>query len=120
MNTWIFLLWIGNIALDTLGQTAYKYAAIQSVTNKDELSPHWWRLLTNKYLWLGLFSYAMVFLCWLAFISLVPLSMAILLASANIVTVMLAGHFIFHEKITHLRVIGILLIMLGVIVIGLG
>lgn len=120
MTIWIFLLWIGNIALDTLGQTAYKYAAIQSLTSKDDLSPRWRRLLFNKYLWLGLFSYTMVFLCWLAFISLVPLSMAILLASANIVTVMLSGHFIFREKITQLRVIGILFIMFGVIVIGIG
>ncbi|MCO6523517.1 MAG: EamA family transporter [Candidatus Schmidhempelia sp.] len=119
MNSWIILLWIGNIALDTLGQTAYKYAAIQSLTAKNTYPSRWQQLLTNKYLWLGLFSYAMVFLCWLAFISLVSLSMAILLASANIVTVMLAGHFVFHEKITQLRIIGISLIMLGVIVIGL-
>ncbi len=43
-----------------------------------------------------------------------------LLGSINIVAIMVAGRFLFGEKLTRLRVTGILLVTLGVAIVGLG
>jgi drug/metabolite transporter (DMT)-like permease len=55
---------------------------------------------------------------WIAFLSLVPLSEGVLLGSINIVAIMIAGRFLFSEKLTRLRVTGILLVTLGVAIVG--
>jgi hypothetical protein len=41
------------------------------------------------------------FLVWIAFLSLIPLSEGVLLGSINIVAIMIAGRFLFGEKLTH-------------------
>jgi drug/metabolite transporter (DMT)-like permease len=71
-------------------------------------------------LWLGIGSYVVEFLVWIAFLSLIPLSEGVLLGSINIVAIMLAGRFLFGEKLTQLRVAGILLVTLGVAIVGVG
>jgi drug/metabolite transporter (DMT)-like permease len=60
------------------------------------------------------------FLVWIAFLSLIPLSEGVLLGSINIVAIMLAGRFLFGERLTRLRVAGIALVTLGVAIVGLG
>lgn len=114
----VILLWIINITLDTLGQTAFKFAAV--TPNYARGVNYWRNILSNHWVWLGLTAYALDSLFWLAFLSLVTLSMAILLASANMITVMLIGRLYFHERLTGLRIIGITVIGLGVILVGFG
>ncbi|WP_392566799.1 hypothetical protein RHO15_04240 [Utexia brackfieldae] len=118
MTVWIILLWLINVGLDTLGQTAFKYAAMQP--NQVNGWVYWFNLFTNYWVWLGIGSYLLQFLLWLAFVSLVPLSVAILMASANMITVMLVGRWLFAEPLTSLRIMGIGLITLGVIMVGFG
>ena len=50
---------------------------------------------------------------------LVPLSDGVLLGSISIVVVMLLGRVFFRERLTPLRVLGILLVSLGVGIVGL-
>ena len=49
-----------------------------------------------------------------------PLSKGVLLGSINIVALMIAGRFLFREKLTPLRVTGMLLVTAGVAVVGAG
>jgi drug/metabolite transporter (DMT)-like permease len=72
----------------------------------------------RPWIWIGIGSYVVEFLIWIAFLSLLPLSEAILLGSINIVAIMVAGHFLFGEKLTRLRLSGILLVTLGVAIVG--
>jgi len=74
----------------------------------------------RPWIWLGIGCYVVEFLIWIAFLSLLPLSEAILLGSINIVAVMVAGRMLFGEKLTRLRVAGILLVTLGVVIVGIG
>lgn len=113
----IFLLWVISIGSDTLGQIAFKFAAIKS-GNVKRIN-YWLNLLSNKWIWIGVLSYFLGFLAWIAFLSYVPLSRAILLAAFNIITVMVAGRYIFKEKLNANRCIGITLITLGVILVGI-
>ncbi len=106
-------LWLANAALDTGGQLCFKAAAHHG-------GDGWRTLARQPKLWLGLLCYLGEFLVWIAFLSQVPLSLGVLLGSINIVVVMLCGRLFFHERLTPMRVGGILLICIGVALVGFG
>jgi drug/metabolite transporter (DMT)-like permease len=116
LSTLVIVLWALNVTLDTGGQLAFKAAAGDPRAG-DGLA-RWKYMATQPWLWLGVACYVFEFLVWLAFLSLIPLSDGVLLGSINIVAIMLAGRFLFGEKLTRLRVIGIALVTLGVAVVG--
>lgn len=118
MTLAIFCLWIVSICCDTVGQISFKLAAI-SPKNRDNWY-YWLDLLRNYWLWIGVSSYGIGFLLWIAFLTLLPLSQAILLGSANIITVMIVGRFLFKEQLTPFRIIGVCLITAGVVLVGIG
>lgn len=113
----IVALWIANLALDTAGQVAFKAAA------REQPATGWtaWLLFVrDRRVQAGIACYVAEFVGWLAFLTLVPLSIAVLLSSINIVTVTLAGRLLFGEPGGRLRTTGILLIALGVALAGAG
>ena len=111
-------LWLLNVLIDTGGQLAFKAAAGDPRAG-DGLA-RWKHMASRPWLWLGVGCYAIEFLVWIAFLSLIPLSEGVLLGSINIVAIMVAGRFLFGEKLTRLRVTGIVLVTLGVVIVGLG
>ena len=111
-------LWLFNVLIDTGGQLAFKAAAGDPDAG-DGLA-RWRHMASRPWLWLGVGCYAIEFLVWIAFLSLIPLSEGVLLGSINIVAIMVAGRFLFGEKLTRLRVAGIVLVTLGVAIVGLG
>lgn len=111
-------LWVANVALDSVGQLAFKAAAGDPRAG-DGLA-RWRHMATRPWLWLGIGCYVFEFLVWIAFLSLLPLSEGVLLGSINIVAIMLAGRLLFGEKLTRQRVIGIALVSLGVAIVGAG
>ena len=114
ISSLVALLWVLNVVLDTGGQLAFKAAANAP---GDGLA-RWLHMARRPWLWLGIGCYVIEFLIWIAFLSLLPLSEAILLGSINIVAVMVAGRTLFGEKLTRLRMAGILLVTLGVAIVG--
>lgn len=112
------LLWVANVLLDTCGQLALKAAAADPAVGHG--AGRWRHMARRPWLWIGVGCYAFEFLAWIAFLSLVPLSEGVLLGSINIVALMLAGRALFGERLTPLRVSGILLVSLGVAVVGAG
>jgi drug/metabolite transporter (DMT)-like permease len=111
-------LWLGNMVLDSTGQLAFKAAASED-TGLGGLA-HWRHMAARPWLWLGVGCYAVCFLVWMAFLSMVPLSVGVLLSSINIVALMLAGRGVFGERLTRMRLTGILLISAGVAAVGTG
>lgn len=118
MTLLIILLWLSSICCDTLGQISFKFAAITPGNQKN--FSYWYKLLINRWLWIGILSYGIGFLLWIAFLTLLPLSKAILLGSANIISVMIVGRFLFKEMLTPYRLLGVVLITCGVILVGIG
>ncbi|TCV95677.1 EamA-like transporter family protein [Luteibacter rhizovicinus] len=118
MSTLAVILWILNVVLDTGGQLAFKAAA--SDDRAGEGMARWRYMFARPWLWVGVGCYVFEFLVWIAFLSLVPLSEGVLLGSINIVVIMLAGRWLFREKLTPMRVTGILLVAAGVAIVGVG
>ncbi|WP_392560685.1 hypothetical protein [Orbus mooreae] len=116
MSSLVIILWVLNIFFDTIGQIAFKYAAI-SPSNRDGYY-YWIDLLRNYWLWIGIGSYLAEFMLWLGFLTLVPLSQGILLGSINIIVIMVVGRLLFKELLTRDRIIGMLFITAGVIFVG--
>ncbi|MFE8646118.1 EamA family transporter [Sphingomonas sp. NCPPB 2930] len=113
----VILLWVLNVLVDGGGQLAFKAAAGDPRAG-DGLA-RWKWMARRPWIWIGIGCYVVEFLLWLAFLSLVPLSEGVLLGSINIVAIMLAGRFLFAEKLSRMRVAGILLMSIGVTVVGL-
>lgn len=107
--------WLLNITLDTAGHLALKSAAIAE--HETEWG-RWKSMLSSLPLWIGISCFGLEFLVWLALLSLVPLSLAMLIGSINIVVVMLAGKLLFHERLDRMRVAGMWFISLGVALAG--
>ena len=103
-----YALWIANVVFDTAGRLAFKRAAVGG----------WKQMFRSPALWGGVACFVFEFVLWLALLSLIPLSLAMLLASINIVTVALAGRIVFAERLDATRIAGITLIAIGVALAG--
>jgi drug/metabolite transporter (DMT)-like permease len=112
------LLWMGNILFDTAGHLSFKAAA----TVAQELNgfKRWLAMLNDRWIWLGLAAFVVEFMLWLAFLSLVPLSQAVLVGSVNILAIMAGGRLFFGETLNNRRVAGALVIASGVALVGWG
>jgi drug/metabolite transporter (DMT)-like permease len=84
----------------------------------NQLLPLVWRLATNPFVVLGLAIYMGGTLFWLTALSRVDLSYAYPFASLSYVVMLAASWRLFGEDITALRVLGSLVIMLGVFLIS--
>lgn len=112
------LLWIGNLTFDTAGQLAFKAAA----TLGEEVGgwARWRLMLQDRWIWIGVSAFVAEFLLWLAFLSIVPLSQAVLVGSVNILAVMAGGRIFFREALTARRTAAALLVAVGVALAGWG
>jgi drug/metabolite transporter (DMT)-like permease len=118
MHGMVLALWLANVLLATGGQLAFKATAGDERAG-DGLA-RWRYMLARPWLWVGIACYVLEFLAWIAFLSLVPLSEGVLLGSINIVGIMVAGRILFRERLTLMRVTGILLVAVGVAIVGAG
>jgi drug/metabolite transporter (DMT)-like permease len=112
------IIWFFNMLFDSLGQLSFKAAAVEG--DHGSFFEHWRSLLGNKWLWLGLLFYAIDIVVWLAFLSMVPLSVAILVGSLTVFCVMIGGRILFAEKITPRRMVAVSMVALGVALVGWG
>jgi drug/metabolite transporter (DMT)-like permease len=118
MSATIWLLWLTNLLLDVGGQIAFKAAAGSQPDGRG--MAHWRHMASRPWIWVGIGCYIPCPFVWMAFLSMVPLSLGVLMSSINIVALMMAGRVLFSEALTRSRVAAILLISLGVAVVGSG
>ncbi|MHB8535315.1 MAG: EamA family transporter [Sulfuricaulis sp.] len=115
MSKLAVFFWLLNILLDTAGHLAFKSAA---VTEHEVELQRWKIMLASPPIWIGIGCFCLEFGVWFALLSLIPLSLAMLIGSINIVVVMLAGRLLFQERLDRMRLIGMCLIALGVALAG--
>lgn len=115
MSNLAIVFWLLNILLDTVGHLAFKSAAAE----QHEIGiQRWKRMLSSLPLWIGIACFGVEFGAWFALLSLIPLSLAMLIGSINIVVVVLAGWLLFQERLDRMRVTGMSLITIGVALAG--
>lgn len=112
------MLLLAVLILDTISHLALKAASGRASgrTNVEYLRA----FVLEPSVWLAVGAFAAVFLCWLAFLSRVPLGQGVMAGSITIVGVMLGGRLWFGEQLTRPRVVAIALIATGVALVGWG
>ncbi len=84
----------------------------------DQLGNILWRIGTNPYVVIGLAIYVTGTLFWLTALSRVDLSYAYPFASLSYVVMLVASWQLFNENITVVRLLGTLVVCLGVFIIS--
>jgi len=72
------------------------------------------QMLTNVFLWLSLLCYGISFVTWMIVLSRVEVSFAYAFSSLGFVFVTILGYLFFNENVTFIRIIGVVLICVGV------
>ena len=75
-------------------------------------------VVTNLWLWGAVVCYVLSMLVWMYVLSKVEVSYAFPLGSIGYVLVAIAGYFFLGEQVTLLRLLGILVICLGVLIVS--
>lgn len=109
-------LWLLIVVLTSVGHLAFKAAASEPAPAGALAG--WLRMLRRPWLWVGIVSFVLQFVLWVAFLSIIPLSLGLMLASFQIVVVYFAGRMLFKEPGSWLRLTGVLLISVGVAVVA--
>lgn len=75
-------------------------------------------LILNIWLWIALVCYMLSFFLWLNVLSKLEVSFAYPFLSIGYVISLIIGHFLFGENISTIRIIGIIIICIGVFIIS--
>ena len=109
-----------SVLTSTVGQLLLKQGmnSIGAITlSMNKILPTTWKMATNPYVFIGLAIYLAGTVFWLAALSRVDLSYAYPFASLSYVVMLVASWMMFDEKITLSRVIGTVVIGIGVLLI---
>jgi drug/metabolite transporter (DMT)-like permease len=80
----------------------------------NELGSMLWRMATNPFVFFGLLIYVISVVFWLVALSRVDLSYAYPFASLSYIIMLIASWLLFNEHISLMRIIGTLVICVGV------
>lgn len=115
-----YLLVVGVAFLNTLANLLLKTGAGKIGTIPHDLSgilSFSLKLVSNWFLIGGLFFFGLGFLVWVLILNKVPLGSAAPLMSLGYVFILVLSYFLFKEPITATKIVGVLVILLGVIII---
>lgn len=116
MNTVMIL---ASVLLNCLAQLLIrKGMLIEGEVGIGNIFQHIGPMLTNLWLWGAMFCYAVSILLWMSVLSKVEVSYAYPFLSIGYVVASIAGYFFFSESLTPIRIVGILVICIGVFLIS--
>src|SRR5262245_1088280 len=111
-------IWVANLFCVTVGHLALKAGA--TIDLELGTLARWKAMLSDVWVWIGIGAFVAEFFLWLAFLSLVPLSLAVLVGSLDTLAVSIGGKLAFGEALTRRRILSISLITIGVALVGWG
>jgi drug/metabolite transporter (DMT)-like permease len=123
MKTKLFLLILSSVSLSALAQITLKFGMSSKQVqraleeNGDRLQTVW-SIASNEYVILGLFMYGASAALWLFVLARMDVSFAYPFVSLGFILTMLFGYFILGELMNLWRVIGTVLVIMGVIFVS--
>ena len=110
-----------SVVASTIGQLLLKKGmnSLGSITlSVDQFLLTAWKMVTNPYVFIGLLIYVAGTVFWLAALSRVDLSYAFPFASLSYIVMLVASWMMFNEQISITRILGTLVIGIGVLLIS--
>lgn len=115
----MFLLILASVSLNAMAQVALRKAmTIGALPPVSQVVAMGVALVTNHWLWLGMFLYAASIGLWLSVLRRVEVGAAYPMQSIGFVIAALFGAMFLHESLTPGRMLGIALIGVGVFVVS--
>lgn len=121
MNSAILLL-IPAILLNTTGEVLFKIGMNRIggfEFSRGALKTVAPRVIRNPFIIIGFISFGLGAVFWLAVLSRVPLSIAYPILALSYFVVVVEAWLLLHERVTWKRMVGVLVIIVGVIMVGL-
>ena len=112
-----FVLILLNTVILVAGRFLWKYGMMKTTFKLDPLSII--KILFSPFIFSGLVMYGFATILWLFILSRVPLSVAYPVQSIAYVLAVFGAYFVFHEPLSPTKIIGVILIILGVSLIGI-
>lgn len=76
------------------------------------------RVILNPLIWIGFVGFGLGAVFWLGALSRVPLSLAYPILALSYFVVVVEAWLFLHERVTWLRMLGVLVIVIGVVIVG--
>ncbi|RIK16352.1 MAG: multidrug resistance protein [Chloroflexi bacterium] len=76
------------------------------------------RIVFNPLIWIGFGGFGLGAIFWLGALSRVPLSLAYPILALSYFVVVAEAWLFLHERVTWLRMLGVLVIVIGVVIVG--
>lgn len=116
MNTVMIL---ASVLLNCLAQLLMrKGMLVEGEIGLNNFIHHIGSMVVNLWLWGAMFCYAISIILWMSVLSKVEVSYAYPFLSIGYVVASIAGYFFFAESLTPIRIVGILVICIGVFLIS--
>ncbi|GGA07163.1 DMT family transporter [Dyella caseinilytica] len=116
MKTWRFYLagFALLLAFDTIVQLSFKLTGEHAFPPEANLA---WvaRVFGHPWIYIALIGYVGNFFTWMSLLKHAPIGPAFAASHLDVVTVMLASAWLFHEALTPMRLLGAGVIMLGIV-----
>jgi drug/metabolite transporter (DMT)-like permease len=115
-RTWRFYLcgFLLLLAFDTIVQLSFKNTGVHAFPPEANLA---WveRVFGHPWIYIALAAYLGNFFTWMSLLKHAPIGPAFAATHLDVVTVMFASAWIFHEALTPLRLLGAGVIVLGIV-----
>lgn len=124
MKTWVSYLFVAlTVILTVYGQIAIKWAVNNAgalpASNTERIS-YIVGLLLNGWVISGLFSAFLASIAWMLAMSKLPLSHAYPFVGSSFILVIFLSYLVFSEPISMLKIVGVMLIFIGITISSLG
>ena len=119
MNSSEFFLLLMAVLLSVAGQIFLKFGALQlGAVNASNLVAQIFKIATTYELIIGLMFYGFGAIAYILVLTRVPLSTAGPAASMIYIFTVVSGNLFFNETITAAKILGLLIIIIGVLIIS--
>ncbi len=117
MNNIIMIL--GSVLLNALAQLLIRKGMLSiGEVGMTEITSHIGAMITNWWLWGAMLSYGVSILMWMSVLSKVEVSFAYPFLSVGYIVAAIVGYALFNENLSITRILGIIVICLGVVLIS--
>lgn len=121
MNIIIFSLILTTVVFNTAAQLALKFGMNQIGHfhfHSTNVIPIAWQIITCPWVILGTTFYVGSMAVWLLVLSRTPVSIAYPLGSLGYITSAIAAYYLLGEELSMMRILGIVVILLGVYIVA--
>lgn len=98
------------LGMDRVGSFAFSPSAIRAILP---------RIVRNPFIWIGFVGFGGGALFWLAVLSRAPLSLAYPILALSYFVVVAEAALFLHERVSRQRILGVVIIFVGVVIVGL-